>query len=117
MLDRNSCGNGPFVSIVIELEEPAVDDLAPPDRISYAVFSGRSAEETQSTGLAEVHLSQVRSAEDGSAADVEAVIVPSRLSRKGGDIWVAVLAMDQAGNISPRTEPFLAHASRGGCGR
>lgn len=48
---------------------------------------------------------------------MEAVIVPSRLSRKGGDIWVAVLAMDQAGNISPRTEPFLAHASRGGCGR
>lgn len=94
-----TCGGVP--SFVVRLT-PSTDDFTPAERITYAVYIGTTVE--SASGSLPI---EYRIADDGT---VDSLTVQN----SGIDQYVAVQAIDQAGNRSPLSTPVLV-VGKSGC--
>lgn len=97
---------GTIVSLTVDLE-PARDDLTPEERMSYVLYLGRSADEVS-----------VATEPDGFYLRDHSGAVWRFANRSEGnqDIWVAVAAVDLAGNVGERSESMQIHTASAGNG-
>jgi hypothetical protein len=92
---QDSCGD--YTSLSFELERPVSDDHARPDDMVYVLYLGESEAEVRAGGAPYAFLSTFSlNVEDGWVDK---------------DAFMAVSALDHAGNESERSEPFRVNAS------
>jgi hypothetical protein len=94
-------GEGPECVDIVTLNlgfEPGDDDTTPPSRMTYILFMGTTRDEVAGMELQE--------GEWLLAADVTHLWFPLDFAADVDPDWVALQAVDQAGNVSPRSEPF-----------
>lgn len=97
----DSCGD--YTSLSIELKETSSDDLASPDQLVYVLYVGSSAQEVATK-------TQATSLHQSSAIfdhRLWQLVADEWLER---DVYVAVAALDQAGNLSERSLPVRIHS-------
>jgi hypothetical protein len=98
----NSCGDYDYLNFSIAL--PVTDDHTPAEVLIYAVYLEKTAEEARTAGTAFVLLA----GPSALGTFVDASWVDS-------DAFIAVSAIDFAGNESPRSEPYQVNARASGC--
>jgi hypothetical protein len=81
------CGGSTYLRLGIV---PSEDDYTPTHQLAYAVFGGASAEEAESAAQPITLL----------AARTDAVLMSSPLA----EAWIAIAAVDRAGNMSERSD-------------
>jgi len=105
---ESSCGD--IVTMELAVASTA-DDQAPPERISYALFLGDSAQAASDADLSEA----VFLSEPGTTPDTRRLWRFAAQGELDDEIWATVIALDQAGNASERSDPFPVNRPGGGC--
>jgi hypothetical protein len=90
-----SCGSGPSLGVDFD---HAVDDFTPQERMTYVLLYA----ETEAALLA----MSVHEGDWLAPHGIGYVFAKITSDMARGPVWVALQAVDQAGNVSPRTEPL-----------
>lgn len=96
---------GPSARVSVDIDAPT-DDWTPTSQLTYALFVGETAEEVNTALTPDGFFFQDR----GGAVWRDAVE-----SEGDRDIWVTLVTIDLAGNVSPRATPMQIHSASSGC--
>lgn len=111
--ERGGCGYyscGDFTTFDLDIE--ASDDMSPRDALTFAIWRSRS-QEVAPTRAPDYYLTTDRFVGGSGRPDVWNY---ESNDWEGRDTWVVVRVLDQAGNASPFSEPFLVDTgASGGC--
>jgi len=104
----DSCGD--YTSASIRLKTSATDGQTSPERIVYAIYFGTSGKEAQMKASAEaLYMGSSISGDSTLWENVDN-------DWMNHDVFVAVAAIDQSGNVSERSDPVQIHVGdSGGC--
>jgi len=106
---QSSCGDSD--SLDLSIVGPSSDDHAAAELVTYAVYLEKSADEARTTATPFVLLQAPPSPSAGGYG----LHVSVDASWTDSDAYIAVSALDLAGNESARSEPFQVNASGVGC--
>jgi hypothetical protein len=106
---QSSCGDSD--SLNLSIVGPSSDDHTPAALVTYAIYLEKSAEEARTTPTPFVLLK----APPAPSAGGYGLHVFVDASWTDSDAYIAVSALDLAGNESARCEPFQVNASGVGC--
>jgi hypothetical protein len=106
--NSDSCGD--YTSVSVELAATSSDDVSTSDRLVYVLYLGASPDEVKTTTRA---TSLHRASDVAYDLALWQLVDDAWIDR---DVYVAVAALDQAGNLSERSAPVRIHAGdSGGC--
>lgn len=104
---EDSCSDVTTLTIALD---PAVDDRAPPERVTYALWIGDGPD--VGDGASPPDVLQLSELAGGATRELVRYASDEELER---DLWLRVVALDQAGNASTPSEPYLLRGDPGGC--